>query len=179
MTGVQTCALPISYGLRSPATEAEKIKKEYGCALTEMVGDDEEIEVLGVGGHRPKKVSRKFLSEIIEPRAEEFFELINREILKSGHNDRIASGIVLTGGTVIMSGMAELAEQVFNMPVRVGYPRDVGGLVDVVKSPMYATGVGLIKYGSTHGGEGGFGTNESRIFDKILAKMRDWLKDFI
>ena len=169
----------VAYGLRSPATEAEKIKKEYGCALTEMVGDDEEIEVLGVGGHRPKKVSRKFLSEIIEPRAEEFFELINREILKSGHNDRIASGIVLTGGTVIMSGMAELAEQVFNMPVRVGYPRDVGGLVDVVKSPMYATGVGLIKYGSTHGGEGGFGTNESRIFDKILAKMRDWLKDFI
>ncbi|GBE15644.1 MAG TPA: cell division protein FtsA [Proteobacteria bacterium] len=169
----------VAYGLRSPATEAERIKKEYGCALTEMVGEDEEIEVMGVGGHKPRKVSRRFLSEIIEPRAEEFFELINREILKSGHNDRIASGIVLTGGTVIMSGMAELAEQVFNMPVRVGYPRDVGGLVDVVKSPMYATGVGLIKYGATHGGEGVFGTNESRIFDKILAKMRDWLKDFI
>lgn len=169
----------VAYGLRSPVTEAERIKKEYGCALTEMVGEDEEIEVMGVGGHKPRKVSRRFLSEIIEPRAEEFFELINREILKSGHNDRIASGIVLTGGTVIMSGMAELAEQVFNMPVRVGYPRDVGGLVDVVKSPMYATGVGLIKYGATHGGEGVFGTNESRIFDKILAKMRDWLKDFI
>ena len=169
----------VAYGLRSPATEAEKIKKEYGCALTEMVSDDEMIEVMGVGGHKPKKVSRKFLAEIIEPRAEEFFELINREILKSGHNDRIASGLVLTGGTVIMSGMADLAEQVFNMPVRVGYPQDVGGLVDVVKSPMYATGVGLIKYGANHGGEGVFGTNETRIFDKILARMRDWLKDFI
>jgi len=168
----------IAYGLRTPATAADKIKREYGCALVEMIQEDEEIEVSGVGGHKKRKVSRISLAEIIEPRAEEFFELINREILKSGYNDRVASGIVLTGGTVVMSGMTELAEQVFNLPVRPGYPREIGGLVDVVNSPMYATGVGLVKYASTHRGEGGFGTNESRIFDKILVRMKGWLKEF-
>jgi cell division protein FtsA len=168
----------IAYGLRTPATEADKIKREYGCALVDMIQEDEEVEVSGVGGHKLRKVSRISLAEIIEPRAEEFFELINREILKSGYNDRVASGIVLTGGTVVMSGMTELAEQVFNLPVRPGYPRGIGGLVDVVNSPMYATGVGLVKYASTHHGEGGFGTNESRIFDKILVRMKGWLKEF-
>ncbi len=168
----------IAYGLRTPATEADKIKREYGCALVEMIEEDEEVEVFGVGGHKPRKVSRISLAEIIEPRAEEFFELINREILKSGYDDRVASGIVLTGGTVVMNGMTELAEQVFNLPVRPGYPRDIGGLVDVVNSPMYATGVGLVKYARTHRGEGGFGTNESRIFDKILLRMKGWLKEF-
>ncbi len=168
----------IAYGLRTPATEAEKIKREYGCALVDMIREDEEVEVSGVGGHKKRKVSRISLAEIIEPRAEEFFELINREILKSGYTDRVASGIVLTGGTVVMNGMTELAEQVFNLPVRPGFPRDIGGLVDVVNSPMYATGVGLVKYASTHRGEGGFGTNESRIFEKILARMKGWLKEF-
>ncbi len=168
----------IAYGLRTPATEADKIKRQYGCALVEMVKEDEEVDVLSVGGHKPRSISRVALAEIIEPRAEEFFDLINREILKSGYEDRIASGVVLTGGTVIMPGMTELAEQIFNLPVRRGNPRDIGGLVDVVNSPMYATAVGLVKYASTHASEGGFGTNESRIFDKILVKMKGWLKEF-
>jgi cell division protein FtsA len=169
----------IAYGLRTPATEADKIKRQYGCALVEMVKEDEEVDVLSVGGHKPRSISRVALAEIIEPRAEEFFDLINREILKSGYEDRIASGVVLTGGTVIMPGMTELAEQIFNLPVRRGNPTDIGGLVDVVNSPMYATAVGLVKYASTHASEGGFGTNESRIFDKILVKMKGWLKEFI
>ncbi|MDF1535828.1 MAG: cell division protein FtsA [bacterium] len=169
----------IAYGLRTPATEADKIKRLYGCALVEMVKEDEMVEVLSVGGHKPRSVSRVALAEIIEPRAEEFFDLINREILKSGYDDRIASGVVLTGGTVIMPGMTELAEQVFNLPVRLGNPMNIGGLVDVVNSPMYATAVGLVKYASTHTSEGGgFGTNESRIFEKILVKMKGWLKEF-
>ena len=169
----------IAYGLRTPATEADKIKRQYGCALVEMVEEDEVVEVLSVGGHKPRGISRIALAEIIEPRAEEFFDLINREILKSGYDDRIASGVVLTGGTVMLSGMTELAEQVFNLPVRRGLPIDIGGLVDVVNSPMYATAVGLVKYASTHASEGGFGTNETGIFDKILVKMKGWLGEFI
>jgi len=169
----------IAYGLRTPATEADKIKRQYGCALVEMVEEDEIVEVLSVGGHKPRGISRIALAEIIEPRAEEFFDLINREILKSGYDDRIASGVVLTGGTVMLSGMTELAEQVFNLPVRRGLPMDIGGLVDVVNSPMYATAVGLVKYAATHASEGGFGTNETGIFDKILVKMKGWLKEFI
>jgi cell division protein FtsA len=168
----------VAYGLRTPATEADKIKRQYGCALVDMVDDDELVEVNSVGGHKARTVSRKALAEIIEPRAEEFFDLINQEIIKSGYDDKVASGIVLTGGTVIMDGMPEIAEQIFNLPVRRGLPQDIGGLVDVVNSPMYATAVGLVKYASAHGGEGGFGTNESRIFDNILSKMKGWLKDF-
>lgn len=168
----------IAYGLRTPATEADKIKKAYGCARIDMVEEEDEFEVHGVGGHRPKTISRKALAEIIEPRAEEFFDLINREILKSGYDERIASGIVITGGTVVMEGMVELAEEIFNLPVRRGYPQDIGGLVDVVNSPIFATGVGLVKYASTRTSEGGFGTNETRIFDNILIRMKGWLKEF-
>ncbi|UCF30119.1 MAG: cell division protein FtsA [bacterium] len=168
----------IAYGLRTPATEADNIKKQYGCAVIEMVEEGEEFTVHGVGDRKSRTVSRRALSEIIEPRAEEFFDLINREILKSGFEEKIASGVVITGGTVVMEGMVELAEQIFNLPVRRGYPQDIGGLVDVVNSPLYATAVGLVKYASTHAGEGGFGTNESRIFEKILSKMKGWLKEF-
>ncbi len=168
----------IAYGLRTPASEADKIKRQHGCALLDLVDEAEECEVKGVGGHKPRTFSRKSLAEIIEPRAEEFFDLINREILKSGYDEKIASGVVITGGTVVMEGMVELAEQIFNLPVRRGYPQDIGGLVDVVNSPIYATAVGLVKYASTRTSEGAFGTNESRIFEKILSRMKGWLKEF-
>ncbi len=168
----------IAYGLRTPASAADKIKRQFGCALSEMVEKGDEVEVISVGGHKPKHISRKYLAEIIEPRAEEIFSLINQEILRSGQEDRVASGVVLTGGTVIMNGMPELAEQVFDLPVRRGYPQDIGGLVDIVNSPMFATAVGLVKFASEHRGEGSFGTNESRIFDRILYTMKGWLKEF-
>ncbi|MBN2721056.1 MAG: cell division protein FtsA [Proteobacteria bacterium] len=169
----------LAYGLRTPVTEADKIKRQHGCALIEMVDDDEMVEVQSVGGHKPRKISRRTVAEIVEPRAEEFFDLINRELMRSGHDDKVASGVVLTGGTVIMPGMPELAEQVFNLPVRRGTPFNIGGLVDVVNSPMYATAVGLVKFAGTHASEGtGFGTNESRIFEKILSRMKGWLKEF-
>ena len=168
----------IAYGLRTPASEADKIKKQFGCALSEMVEKGDEVEVISVGGHKPRQISRKYLADIIEPRAEEIFSLINQEILRSGQEDKVASGVVLTGGTVVMNGMPELAEQVFDLPVRRGYPQNIGGLVDVVNSPMFATAVGLVKFASDHRGEGSFGTNESRIFDRILDTMKGWLREF-
>ncbi|MBI5286572.1 MAG: cell division protein FtsA, partial [Deltaproteobacteria bacterium] len=131
----------IAVGLRTPTEEAERIKKRYGCAMASMVQRDETIEVPSVGGRKPRIVSRQILGDIIEPRMEELYQLINMEITNSGYRGVIASGIVLTGGTAIMDGTVELAEQIFNLPVRRGIPMGIGGLVDVVRSPMCSTGV--------------------------------------
>lgn len=138
----------IAVGLRTPISEAEKIKKDYGCAMTSLVDEDEVIEVPSVGGRKPRIISRQVLSEIIQPRAEEIFDLIGREIHTSGYEDLISAGVVLTGGASLMEGMAEMSEQIFDLPVRVGYPNSVGGLKDIVKSPVHATGVGLVLYGA-------------------------------
>ncbi len=137
----------IAIGLRTPTSEAEKIKKDNGLAQTSLVKDDETIEVPSVGDRENRIISRKILSEIIEPRVEELFTLVKREIDQSGHGDLINSGIVLTGGSTIMKGMVEAAEKIFQLPVRKGTPKNIGGLVDVVNSPMYATAVGLLFYG--------------------------------
>ncbi|HVO29337.1 MAG TPA: cell division protein FtsA [bacterium] len=137
----------IAVGLRTPVAEAEQIKHRYGCALGSLVGKDETIEVPSVGGRPPRVVSRRVLTDIIEPRAEEILTLVDREIAKSGFGDLIASGVVLTGGTTIMAGMVEAAERIFDLPVRRASPQGIGGLTDVVNSPMYATGVGLVLYG--------------------------------
>jgi cell division protein FtsA len=168
----------IAVGLRTPMVEAEKIKKRYGCAMTSMIKNDETIEVPSVGGRKPRILSRKILGEIIEPRVEEIFTLVQREIVKSGYERLIASGIVLTGGTVVMEGMVELAEQIFNLPVRRGVPVGIGGLVDVVNSPMYATGVGLVLYGCRHQGNGRFRVGEKNIFGKVMARMKKWFEEF-
>ncbi|TFG38298.1 MAG: cell division protein FtsA, partial [Syntrophobacterales bacterium] len=122
----------IAVGLRTPATEAEKIKIKYGCAYTPMIPQDQTIEVPSVGGRGPRKVSRQVLGEIIEPRLEEILSLANREIIRSGYEDLLAAGIVLTGGTSILEGITELGEQIFNMPVRRGSPSGVGGITDIV-----------------------------------------------
>jgi len=131
----------IAVGLRTPMAEAEKIKQAYGCCLNSKVDKNESIEVPSVGGREPRVLSRQLLAEILEPRVEEVFTLVNREIVRSGYEDLIASGVVITGGTSILPGMPELAEQVFNLPVRRGVPQGIGGLTDVVNSPIYATGV--------------------------------------
>lgn len=137
----------IAYGLRSPHREAEGIKHRYGCASLSLVSDDEMMEVLSVGGRAPRLVKRQALCSVIEPRVEEIFSLVKREIEKTGYEDYLGSGAVLTGGSSILDGMPELAEQVLGMPVRRGVPRGVGGLVDVVRTPAFATGVGLVLYG--------------------------------
>jgi cell division protein FtsA len=168
----------IAVGLRTPMSEAEKIKQKYGCCLTSMVGRDETIEVPSVGGREPRVLSRQLLSEILEPRVEEIFTLVNREIVRSGYEDLIASGAVITGGSTILAGMPELAEQIFNLPVRRGMPNGIGGLTDVVSSPKHATGVGLVKYGSRNLQSKNFMIGQDNIFDKVARRMKDWLGEF-
>ncbi len=168
----------IAVGLRTPTSEAEKIKKKYGSAMIALTSTDEMVEVPGVGGHKPRMVTRQILAEIIEPRMEEIFELINREIIKSGYDGFISSGIVLTGGTSAMEGVVELAEQVFNLPTRRGVPMGITGLIDVVRSPMYSTGVGLVLYAKRHGEGTQFKRNGENLFGKMLDRMKGWIKEF-
>ena len=168
----------IAVGIRTPSEEAEKIKKKFGCCMISMIDKNETIEVPSVGGRKPRIVSRQILGEIIEPRVEELFQLVNHEITKSGYDSVITSGIVLTGGTAIMDGMLELAEQIFNLPVRRGLPTGIGGLVDVVKSPMYSTGVGLVLYGKKHSTMVLFERGDRQIFNKLFDRMKGWMKEF-
>lgn len=169
----------IAVGLRTPVAEAEKIKQKYGCALTSLVRNDETIEVPSVGGRKNRILSRQILSEIIEPRAEEIFSLASREIKKTGYEELIASGVVITGGSVTMEGMPELAEQVFDLPVRRGLPANIGGLVDIVNSPRYTTGVGLVLYGARNKNRGRFSaTSDEKLFNKITRRMTEWIKEF-
>lgn len=168
----------IAVGLRTPSAEAEKIKQLSGCCLSSMVGKDETIEVPSVGGREPRILSRQLLAEILEPRVEEIFTLVNREIVKSGYEDLIASGVVLTGGSAILPGMPELAEQIFDLPVRRGKPIDIGGLTDVVNSPIYATGVGLVKYGSRNMQTRNFAIGQENLFDRVTRRMKEWFGEF-
>jgi len=168
----------IAVGLRTPLVESEKIKTKYGCALTAMVKKEEMIEVPSVGGRRSRSLSRQILAEIIEPRMEEIFSLVHREILKSGYENLIPSGVVLTGGTASLEGLPELVEQIFNLPVRRGYPAGVGGLMDVVNNPMYATGVGLILYGKRYGSEGRVKNAERGLFGKMGQGVKKFFSEF-
>ncbi len=168
----------IAVGLRTPTAEAEKIKQLSGCCLSSMVGKDETIEVPSVGGREPRILSRQLLAEILEPRVEEIFTLVNREIIKSGYEDLIASGVVLTGGSAILPGMPELAEQIFDLPVRRGKPTGIGGLIDVVNSPIYATGVGLVKYGSRNMQTRNFKIGQENLFDRVSRRMKEWFGEF-
>ena len=139
----------IATGLRTPMAEAERIKIKYGCAATSMVDEDETIEVPSVGGRPPRVHPRAVLCDIIEPRVEEIFQAAHHVIAETGFADMLASGVVITGGTTLLDGMPELAEQILGLPVRRGGPIGIGGLLDVVKSPAYSTGVGLVKYGAS------------------------------
>ena len=168
----------ISMGLRTPAEDAEKIKIRYGCSLSSMVRKDESIEVPSVGGRKPRVLSRQTLAEIIEPRVEEILTLVHDEVLRMGYGNLLASGIVLTGGSAILEGAPELAEQIFNMPVRRGTPVGVGGLVDLVNSPVYATGVGLVLYGSQRKAQGRFKVGERNVFSKVTRRMKEWIGEF-
>jgi cell division protein FtsA len=168
----------ISMGLRTPVEEAEKIKIRYGCALTSLVRKDETIEVPSVGGRKPRVLSRYTLAEIIEPRVEEILTLVNNEIVRMGYGNLIASGIILTGGSALLEGGPELAEQIFNVPVRRGVPIGIGGLVDLVNSPMFATGVGLVLYGNRNRSQSRFKIGEGNIFSKVTHRMREWIGEF-
>jgi cell division protein FtsA len=138
----------IAAGLRTPMAEADRLKRLSGCALGRLIGEDEEIEVPGVGGHPPRRTARRVLSDIIEPRAEEIFAVIRKRIEDSGLLEQLSAGAVLTGGAVLLEGMPELAEELLGMPVRTGFPTGVKGITQLVHGPQYATGVGLVKYGA-------------------------------
>jgi cell division protein FtsA len=143
----------IAVGLRTPSVEAERIKQRWGCAMTSMVDPEEQIEVPSVGGRPPRLLSRRILCEIIEPRVDEIFQLVQREIANTGFEELLASGAVITGGSTIMEGMPEMAEEILGLPVRRGSPRGIGGLVDVVRSPKYSTSVGLVLRGARRSSE--------------------------
>ncbi len=169
----------ISVGLRAPVVDAEKIKIRYGCATPSLVKDDEMIEIPSVGERRPRTLPRQVLSEIIEPRMEEIFSLINQEIRLTGYENMIASGIVLTGGASMLNGSAELAEKIFDLPVRIGVPKGVAGLSDVISSPVYATGVGLVLYGMKNRLEGKKTKfSGGNAFKKVFSNVKDWFSDF-
>src|SRR3989454_959784 len=137
----------IAIGLRTPLPAAEDLKKRYGCALTALVPAEETVDVPSVGGRKPRQLSRQVLSEIIQPRVEEIFTLIARELGRAGFPDAATAGVVVTGGTSLMEGVSELAEAVFDQPVRRGVPLGVSGLADVVQSPIYATAAGFALHG--------------------------------
>src|SRR5881398_2927806 len=166
----------IAVGLRTPMHEAEKIKVKFGSAQGSSLDKDDTIEVPSVGGRAPRVLSRRILCEIIEPRVEELFQLVQREIQKAGQEDLLASGVVLTGGTTQLHGMPELAEEVLGLPVRRGLPRGIGGLTDVVKSPQHATAVGLLLYGARQGTQNraylGAGDGAS-----IRERLLSWVKE--
>lgn len=165
----------IMVGLRTPSSDAEKIKIKHGCAVAALVKHEDVIEVPSVGGRPPRHLSRQILCEIIEPRVAELFELVQQRLRSTGSEDLIASGVVLTGGTALMDGMQDAAEKYLCMPVRRGAPRNVGGLTDVVNSPVYATGVGLVLYGAENhdGGPGGFRRGG------FLGRVWKWFGEFL
>ena len=167
----------IAVGLRTPFDEAERIKKKFGLAAARYLPGDDVITVPSVGGRRPREVSRKILCEIIEPRVEEILTLAHQEVVRSGLEHRIPSGVVLTGGASSLGGLTELAEEIFETPVRLGVPSHIGGLQDVVRSPMYATGVGLVLFGFSESraqNQSRFRIRDESIFGRVKQRMRDW-----
>ena len=170
----------VSIGLRTPRLEAEKIKIKYGCAVSSMIGKDDTVEVPGVGGRHPRVLSRQILGEILEPRVEEMFTLIHNELIRSGYENMVNSGVVITGGSAELQGVAEIAEQIFNVPSRTGYPSGISGLTEVVNKPMYATAVGLVLYGAKSSKEGKkFRIRDTNIFGRVMERMKRWFKDVI
>lgn len=167
----------IAVGLRTPMAEAERIKQKYGCAMTEKVSPEETIEVPSVGGRPPRVLSRQILSEIIEPRVEEIFAYVGRELKNSGYEDLIASGVVITGGTTILETMPELAEEVLGLPVRRGVPKGVGGLVDVVRNPKFATGVGLVLQGAIQPHNEVFHGQEQGFYRRFASRVGQWFAE--
>ena len=170
----------IAVGLRTPRLEAEKIKIKYGCGFSSLIGRDETIEVVGVGGRKPRSLSRQVLGEILEPRVKEIFSIIYEELISSGDQAEITSGLVVTGGSAELQGVTEMAEQVFGSPARVGYPQGISGLIEIVNQPMYATAVGLVLYGAKASRKGKkFRIRDSNIFHRVMARMKRWFKDVV
>ena len=166
----------IAVAFRTPTQSAEDIKIKYGCALRQLADAREVVEVPGVDGREARQLSIQTLAEVIEPRVVELYELVLQELRRSGMEEMIASGIVITGGSAMMRGMMELGEEIFHMPVRLGMPRYVGGLSEVISNPRYATGVGLILMGKQQLERHLTGQMESTSVGRIFDKMKSWFQ---
>jgi cell division protein FtsA len=164
----------IAMALRTPTKDAEDVKQRFGCALSQLADSQEMVEVPGVGDRGPRELSRKTLAEVIEPRVEELYSLVQAELRRSGYEELLSSGIVITGGSSIMQGMAELGEEIFHMPVRIGQPNYSGGLAEVVRHPRYSTGVGLLLAGVQQYRSREIARLQVGTFQQVLERMRSW-----
>ncbi len=167
----------IAMALRTPTQNADEIKIKYACALTQLAGADQTIKVPSVGDRPPRDLSRQALAEVVEPRYEELFTLIQAELRRSGFEDMIAAGVVLTGGASKMEGVVELAEEIFHMPVRLATPQGVERLSEIVKNPIYATGVGLLLYAQKQQQDGGMDKPKGIAEGDFFTRMKGWFKD--
>ena len=166
----------VAMALRTPTADAEDLKVKYGCALRQLADAKEMIEVLGVGDRPARQLSRQTLAEVIEPRVEELYSLVQAELRRSGFEELLSSGIVITGGSSAMEGMAELGEEVFHMPVRLGMPQYVGGLAEVVRNPRFATGVGLLLAGMDQHQRHHLATMQNGSMTQIFNRMKSWFQ---
>jgi cell division protein FtsA len=166
----------IAMALRTPTKEAEDLKRAFGCALKQLASERDIIEVPGVGERGPRQLSRQTLAEVIEPRIEELFALVQANLRQSGFEELASSGIVLTGGSSVMKGMAELGEEIFHMPVRVGAPTYMGGLADVVRNPRYSTAVGLLLEGRDQYLRHEIARSQISGMQSVLERMKNWWK---
>jgi cell division protein FtsA len=166
----------IAMALRTPTKDADDIKMKHGCALSQLADPQEMIEVPGVGDRGTKQLSRKTLAEVIEPRVEELYSLIQAELRRSGYEELLSSGIVLTGGSSMMQGMVELGEEIFHMPVRVGLPAYSGGLAEVVRHPRYSTAMGLLLEGMQQYRQQEFARTQTGALQQLIDRMKAWFK---
>jgi cell division protein FtsA len=166
----------IAMALRTPTKDADEIKRRYGCALRQMADANEMVEVPGVGDRGARQLSRQTLAEVIEPRVEELYSLVQAEFRRGGYEDLLSSGVVITGGSAVMPGMIELGEEVFHMPVRLGVPQYVGGLAEVIKNPRYSTGVGLLLDGYHQYQRRNIERMRNGSFSQVLGKMKSWFQ---
>jgi len=169
----------IAVGVRASLAAAEKIKIQHGTCLSQEINPEELIEIPGMGGRKSRRLPRQILGEILEPRVEEIFELIKREVYRSGMENSLVSGVVVTGGSALLEGVVDVAEMIFNLPTRLGNPRGIGGLADVVSSSMHSTGVGLVLYGAAHNSKNKFRIRDTNIFNRIMHRMKNWVKEII
>jgi cell division protein FtsA len=164
----------IAMALRTPTKDAEDIKQRFGCALSQLADPQEMVEVPGVGERASRELSRKTLAEVIEPRVEELYSLVQAELRRSGYEELLSSGIIITGGSSVLQGMVELGEEIFHMPVRIGQPNYSGGLAEVVRHPRYSTGVGLLLAGVQQYRSRELARMQVGTFQQVLERMRSW-----
>jgi cell division protein FtsA len=166
----------IAVAMRTPTQYAEEIKIKYACALRQLANPDDTIEVPSVGDREPRRLSRQTLAEVVEPRYEELLSLVHAELRRSGFEDLVAAGVVLTGGSSKMEGVVDLAEEVFHMPVRLGLPQHITGLVDVVRNPIHATGVGLLLFGHKNQRMGDVSLFNKSSVGSMFNRMKNWFQ---